>query len=85
MRCTVYKSLAHRDTYLYLRRDLALQCLPTGLQKVLGRLEHVLDLDLQPGRKLARVDATAVLVALAEPGYFVQGALGETDEAFAGH
>lgn len=68
----VYKSLRAADTYLYLRRREDFDCLPAALRARLGTLIPVLEVDLVPGRRLAREDADRVLAALGERGYHLQ-------------
>jgi hypothetical protein len=68
----VYKSLKRADTYVYLARRDDFACVPTPLLASLGRLQHVLDVELTPERKLAREDATTVRSHLAERGFHLQ-------------
>lgn len=72
VRCTVYKSRRKPDTYLYLRADVEISALPTSVTGMLGELVHVLDLDLVPGRRLAREDADIVRANLASTGFHIQ-------------
>ena len=72
MNCLVYRCAARADTYLYLRADLSTSDLPDALRQRLGTLAEVMQLDLQPTRKLARVDSATVLERLADPGWFLQ-------------
>ena len=72
MQAHVYKSLKKADTYVYLagRDDFAR--LPEPLRTQLGPLQFVLDVDLAPGRKLAREDAAVVRENLALRGFHLQ-------------
>ena len=72
MHAYVYKSLKKADTYVYLagRDDFAR--LPEPLRTQLGPLQFVLDVDLVPGRKLAREDAAVVRENLALRGFHLQ-------------
>ena len=72
MQAHVYKSLKKADTYVYLagRDDFAR--LPEPLRTQLGPLQFVLDVDLVPGRKLAREDAAVVRETLALRGFHLQ-------------
>ena len=72
MECYVYKSLRRADAYLYLRERDAFGLVPAPVRATLEPLEFVLELRLEPGRKLARVDAGQVRAALAERGWFIQ-------------
>jgi len=68
----VYKSLKKADTYLYLAARDDFERLPEPLRTQVGRLEFVLEVDLVPGRKLAREDAGVVRENLAVRGFHLQ-------------
>lgn len=68
----VYKSLKRADTYVYLARRDDFACVPAPLLASLGRLQHVLDVELTPERRLAREDAAIVRGNLAEHGFHLQ-------------
>lgn len=68
----VYKSLKRADTYVYLARRDDFASVPAPLLASLGPLQHVLDVELSPERKLAREDAAAVRAHLAERGFHLQ-------------
>ena len=68
----VYKSLKKADTYVYLAARDDFARLPSPLQAQLGRLQFVLEVDLVPGRTLARTDPGVVRGNLAERGFHVQ-------------
>lgn len=68
----VYKSLKRADTYVYLARRDDFASVPEPLRASLGRLQHVLDVELTPERKLAREDAAAVRANLAARGFHLQ-------------
>lgn len=70
--CVVYKSLRKADTYVYLARADGFDALPAELLRSLGRLELVMNLELTPGRRLARVDAATLIDTLARHGYYLQ-------------
>lgn len=72
MHCYVYKSLRRAETYVYLAERDAFHKLPEALREPLGRLQFVLELDLQPGRKLARENPEVVRGNLSEHGVHVQ-------------
>ncbi len=72
MRCHVYKSRKRPDTYVYLAEKDAFAALPEALRQHLGELERALEFELDPQRRLARVEASTVLAALAQTGYFLQ-------------
>ena len=72
MHAFVYKSLKKADTYLYLAARDDVSRLPEPLRLQLGKLEFVLDVDLVPGRKLAREDADVVRTNLVSRGFHLQ-------------
>ena len=68
----VYKSLKKADTYLYLAAREDFDRLPEPLRAQLGKLQFVLEVDITPERKLARVDAGVVLANLTTRGFHLQ-------------
>ena len=72
MECFIYKSLRKPDAYLYLIDKDNFLCLPDELQKALGRLEWVMNLELYPEKKLALADSKIVINTLTEQGYYLQ-------------
>lgn len=68
----VYKSLRKADTYLYLRARDQFDLVPAPLREQLGALEHVLDVELTPGRRLAKEDPATVRANLVERGFHLQ-------------
>ncbi len=70
--CSIYKSSAKADAYLYVEREDDFSRVPTALLSKLGRLEWVMNLQLHPERPLARADAGQVLAQLRVEGYFLQ-------------
>jgi uncharacterized protein YcgL (UPF0745 family) len=72
MQCTIYKSLKRQDTYLYTASKDDFSRVPDNLLRLLGGTVHVMDLDLQPERKLAQEDAAEVLQNLQERGWHLQ-------------
>ena len=72
MKAHVYRSAKRDDTYVYLRDAGDVSVLPGPLVERLGELIHVMDVELTPERKLARVDAAVVRDNLARVGYFLQ-------------
>lgn len=73
MHAYVYKSLRKPDTYLYLREKDAFGLVPEAVRLPLGQLQFVLDVELEPGRKLAREDVGVVMRNVGERGYHLQG------------
>ena len=72
MQAHVYKSLKRADTYVWLAARDDFTRLPEPLRTRLGNLQHVLDLDLDPQRRLPREDAATVLENLAARGFHLQ-------------
>jgi uncharacterized protein YcgL (UPF0745 family) len=72
MHAFVYKSLRKADTFVYLAARDGADALPADVRAQLGGLEFVLEVELTPERRLARVDAAKVRDALAERGFFIQ-------------
>ncbi len=76
MNCAVYKSEKKSDYYVYLKRvdeeAVDFSCIPEVLDKLLGNLEFVMDLELSEARKLAQADVTEVIASLREEGFYLQ-------------
>jgi hypothetical protein len=70
--CKVYRSGKQAETYLYLADRLAFEDLPVELRVAFGEPVFVMQLKLDVGRRLARVDVRLVLERLRELGYFLQ-------------
>lgn len=70
--CTVYRSDRKAETFLYLSEDMEFEDLPKELQKHFGEPAFVMRLEIEPGRKLARVDAGQVLTCLKDQGFYLQ-------------
>jgi uncharacterized protein len=70
--CTVFRSARRAETYLYLVEDLHFDDLPPELREAFGEPAFVMQLRLDEGRRLARVDVREVLKRLEETGYFLQ-------------
>ena len=72
MHAHVYKSLKKADTYVYLAAREDFGRLPEPLRTQLGPLQFVLEVALDPGRKLAREDVAVVRGNLALRGFHLQ-------------
>jgi uncharacterized protein YcgL (UPF0745 family) len=70
--CVVYRCSQQQDMYVYLRADLKPADVPEALRSRTGALTAVMNLDLHPQRRLARVDVLRVIEALTTTGYFLQ-------------
>lgn len=84
MQAFVYRSGRKPETYLYLREKDAFTIVPEAVRAPLGRLDLVLEVTLDPGRKLARADADVVRANLQRLGYHLQGPPGVLDPLVAG-
>lgn len=72
IRCAVYRSQRRPDAYLYVAAEQAFEDLPPELRRAFGEPAFVMSLDLDAGRRLARVDVHEVMQRLASEGYFLQ-------------
>jgi uncharacterized protein YcgL (UPF0745 family) len=70
--CTVYRSGKKAETYLYLAAGITFDDLPAELRAAFGEPALVMQLRLNEGRRLARVDVRLVLERLRQPGWFLQ-------------
>ena len=68
----VYKGSRRDDTYLFVPARGGLEGVPRALLETMGRLELVMELELHPGRRLAREEVRAVMRNLADEGYHLQ-------------
>ncbi len=72
MHCYIYRSARKLDTYLYLPSKDKLKCLPEGLDKLLGQLEFVMQLDLDQIKRLENAELAEVKLRLLEDGFYLQ-------------
>ena len=70
--CEIYKSLRKIDTYLYFKKPYDIDLLPEELAKSLGKLEFVMELELNPEKKLARGDVMQVAENIEKQGFHLQ-------------
>lgn len=70
--CWIYKSGKKEEMYLYLAREEGFDSVPELLMARFGKPSLVMQLDLHPGRPLARADASNVLSQLEKEGYYLQ-------------
>ena len=70
--CVIYRCSRQPELYLYLRADAAPAQLPEALRKLTGKLTRVMELTLDPARKLARVDVNKVIEKLQADGHYLQ-------------
>lgn len=71
-RCWIYKSAHQEETYLYLAEEDGFDAAPKALIEKMGRLERVMEIELYPGRKLARANVAEVMKSLDHKGYYLQ-------------
>lgn len=72
MLCYIYRSAKKLDTYLYLPTKEKLNALPEGLDKLLGRLDFVMQLDLNKIQRLENADIEVVKKRLLEDEFYLQ-------------
>jgi uncharacterized protein YcgL (UPF0745 family) len=72
MQCFIYRSSKKTDTYLYLSEEDKLNKLPEGLDKLLGHLEFVMELDLEKIKRLGNADLEEVKNNLTDVGFYLQ-------------
>ena len=70
--CSVYRSPKKDGMYLYVPKQNPFEKVPADLLQTFGEPGHVMDLELTPDRKLARVKAPDVINGLSEKGYYLQ-------------
>ena len=70
--CKVYKSRRKKLTFLYVDFADDLGPVPAGLLESFGEPQLVMSLQLQPERRLALVEAAAVLSQIEQCGYYLQ-------------
>ncbi len=68
----IYKGSRRAETYLYVPEENDFQRVPEDLLDALGTLELVMKLDLDEGRRLARVEAKEIMKGVSQVGYFLQ-------------
>ena len=76
MKCVIFRCSKKVEMYLYVPfkedEEQLLADLPEGLDKLTGRLENVMELELTLERKLARVKVEDVLASIEEKGFYIQ-------------
>ena len=72
MKCWIYRSRPKPGLYVYLAEPEGLGAMPAELRGYVGSLELAMELELSPGRKLAREDIERVRENLADHGFHIQ-------------
>lgn len=72
MHCSIYKGRHKPDAYPYIPGREDFSVVPQDLLRIMGQLEHVVDLALTPGRWFARANACAIMRALLTHGRCIQ-------------
>ena len=72
MNCYIYRCSRKEDMYLYLAEKDDLSHVPDEIMRALGITEFSMELELTPDRKLAREDASTVLMNLEDKGFHLQ-------------
>ena len=72
MKCVIYKGNRKADTFLYIERVDDFERVPDALLKLLGELEHVMELTLSLAKPLANADVEEVMQLLESQGYYLQ-------------
>ncbi|TAL87693.1 MAG: YcgL domain-containing protein [Rhodanobacter sp.] len=72
MQCFVYASQRRSGSYLWLARKDDFEVLSEPLKNLLGELRPVLEVELDPQRKLPAEDAATVLEHLHAQGWHLQ-------------
>lgn len=70
--CKVFRGSRVEQMYLYVDAVEALERVPDALRATFGVLSVVMELELHPARKLARVDVNNVLDSIEKQGFFLQ-------------
>lgn len=70
--CWIYKSPKREGMYLYLRSEDDFSAVPEPLLAQFGSPQRVVELELSPGRKLARAESAEVMARLREEGFYLQ-------------
>ena len=71
-RCWIYRGARRSEMYLYLAKKDGFHLAPEALMEQMGKLRLVMELELFPGRKLARANVDEVMKSLERKGYYLQ-------------
>ena len=68
----IFRSTREEGCYLYVDKKEGMARVPAALLERFGKSESAMTLILEPARKLARADATTVLNAIRDQGFYLQ-------------
>jgi uncharacterized protein YcgL (UPF0745 family) len=69
---SIYRSPRKDGMYLYVEKRQGLKEVPEALLNLFGKPHHVADMLLTPERKLARAEASDVIMGIQTKGFFLQ-------------
>lgn len=72
IKAVIYKGYKKQNSYLYIEQEDDFSRVPEILMTSLGKLEFVMELDLNPEKKLAQADIKQVISALEYDGFYLQ-------------
>lgn len=70
--CSIYRSPKDEGMFLFVEKSIGLQEVPESLLERFGKPIHSMTLLIDSERRLARTDASTVLNAISEQGYYLQ-------------
>ena len=70
--CWIYRSSRKNEMYLYLAQENDFENIPKPLLDRFGQATLVMEIELHPGRDLARENITEVMTNLREQGFHLQ-------------
>ncbi|KAA0011355.1 YcgL domain-containing protein [Billgrantia pellis] len=70
--CEIFKSPRKEEMYLYVDKRQGLAEVPEALLERFGKPVSTMTLILTPEKRLARADASDVMAAIREKGYYLQ-------------
>ena len=72
MKTAIYKGSKKYDSYLYIEQEGDFSRVPEILLEAMGKLELVMNLELNGEKKLVRADVQQVMEALEQDGFYLQ-------------
>tara|TARA_B100000674_G_C37750432_1_gene873135 strand:- start:364 stop:627 length:264 start_codon:yes stop_codon:yes gene_type:complete len=72
MECWIYRSSKKEGLYLYLGERDNFSKIPKKLQKIFGKLNLVMNIDLSAHNRLAQADIEMVKKSIKSQGFFLQ-------------